>query len=140
MATIKNRVFLISVCTLLAFTIFASSGKRAFADVLLVSQRGEAGFVEDDATGQEALADDLLNVDEEVQGEVKEAKGAKQIVALFAASKEKLKKVSVAKDVALRDLTNAIAMSSHQWPFALVALLLVMLMMRFRRRSRKSKF
>jgi hypothetical protein len=146
MCTIQQRLSLTGVVALLMLVLFASSGRQAFADVLFIG-----GSSKDDIK-QEALAEkaqepeeldkflDALFVDEEFIDDDSTVKAPNPVAVLSTSIRERLDGMGSVMDITLRSLTHAAASENGQWTFPVAGLLFLMLMMRFRRRTKKSKF
>lgn len=147
MVKIQRKTTRISVFVFLLFTIFIFSAKPAVSDVLFIGERTVAehrGLIDDEVRGPEDLsaqgALDELFVGEAIVDEELGTENINAVAILTGEVREKLENVNAAIHVAVNEIVSAGIGVEKQWPFALAGLLFVMLMMRFRRRGRKSKF
>ena len=122
MSAARQRIQLIIVSTLVLFSLLAFSGQRAYGDELLLS---DAGYVHEEVPDAEEIANDTRPVK------------AKNPVNVF------MNKVyAFASDVksAARGTVASGINAENNLAFVLAALFFLMLMLRFRKRARKSRF
>jgi hypothetical protein len=143
MAIKKEKITFIYVVTFLAFFIVLSSGQSVFGDVLFIGETnhsGDMGTTSDDPVSSEDFTADTHFEDEEFEDKKSHVKVTNPVAVFSAAVKEILNKTGAVVSDAFRSITDAVALSDNQWPIALAGLLFLMLMMRFRKRARKTKF
>ncbi len=140
MGTIQQRISLRTVFGFLVITLLASSATAAYGDVFFLGEARDTGFVENEVTSQESLAFDAFFEDEEPVDEARVTKASNPVVVLSSVIRMKLDGVGSAVDVAFRESINTTYGRQNQWPILLAGLLFLMLVMRLRRRTRKSKF
>ena len=143
----QKRLAIISLITFLVFTLFAFAGSHAYGDVIFIGGSADMERVEEELTTARAVISGELDPSLAVPLDGEEFAGDASLkeeptpMALFVSLfREKSRNAGVRIDSALREIASANMGSENQWPLALVGLLFLMLMVRFRRRARKSRF
>lgn len=136
MSTIQQRISLIIVFIFMGITLLLSSATVVYGDVLFLGDAREAGIVENEVTSEVTSFDaDSLFADESTP-----AKASNPMAILSGVIHKKLNGAGNSIDVVLRDSVNGVSARQNQWPLFLAGLLFLMLVMRLKRRTRKSKF
>ena len=122
MSTVRQRIYLTTVSALLLFGLLALSSPAAYGDELLLSDSGYLLEVVSDAEG--------------IAGDTRPMK-VKNPVNVFMS---KVNGAGSAVNSAVRDIAASGVNQENNMVFALAGLFFLFLMLRFRKRSKKSRF
>ncbi len=120
MQTARHRIFLTPVFTLAIFGLFALNGTAAYSDDLYIE-----GSVQEEIFDGDAVLEDI-----------QPQKRANPVVVF----KNQLKGITSAVNTAARDIAAGGINTENNFAFVLAGLFFLMLMVRFRKRSKRHKF